>query len=123
MQRNEQLKNLIDASFEKVKGCPRAFDHNFLFVLGDLNFRVARDNKSARKAVDEKNYDFLKKFDELLIIMGALGDDDSVFSRNLRTNIKKDYKIMSELREGALNFPPSYKFDKGTLRYDSSKKP
>ena len=48
-QRNAQLKMLIDDAFENVKGISRAFDHNFMFVLGDLNFRVARDNKSARK--------------------------------------------------------------------------
>ena len=40
-----------------VKSCPRAFDHNFLFVLGDLNFRVAQTNKSARTAVEMKNYE------------------------------------------------------------------
>jgi len=30
---------------------------------------------------------------------------------------------MNEFKEGTVNFPPTYKFDKGTLRYDSSKKP
>ena len=44
-QRNAQLKMLLDEAFKNVKGVSRAFDHNFLFVLGDLNFRVVRDIK------------------------------------------------------------------------------
>jgi hypothetical protein len=29
---------------------------------------------------------------------------------------------MGEFSEGKINFPPTYKFDKGTLIYDTSKK-
>lgn len=39
---------------------PKVWDHNFLFVFGDLNFRVSKDNKSVRDAVRNKNLDFLR---------------------------------------------------------------
>jgi len=29
---------------------------------------------------------------------------------------------MGEFSEGKINFPPTYKFDKGSLQYDTSKK-
>lgn len=31
--------------------------------------------------------------------------------------------VMGQLKEGPITFAPTYKFDKGTLDYDTSRKP
>lgn len=98
------------------------WDHNFVYVFGDLNFRVAKDNKSVRDAVRNKNLDYLRQADELLILMKALKPDADGVAQKIKTQIKKENQVMGEFSEGKINFPPTYKFDKGTLHYDTSKK-
>jgi hypothetical protein len=68
-KRNDMLKTILDSCFQKHKGFPKAVDHNFLFVFGDLNFRVTKDNKSVRVAIKDKNLEYLRKNDELLKLL------------------------------------------------------
>ena len=58
-KRNAQLKLILDECFKQNKAFPKALDHNFLFVFGDLNFRVQKPNKEVREALRNKQLDYL----------------------------------------------------------------
>ena len=53
--------------------------------------------------IQQKNYETLWKYDQLIAQ-------------------KTNNKAFDPFEEAPLNFPPSYKFDKGTSRYDTSEK-
>eukprot|EP00241_Pyramimonas_parkeae_P005790 CAMPEP_0114241740 /NCGR_PEP_ID=MMETSP0058-20121206/9792_1 /TAXON_ID=36894 /ORGANISM="Pyramimonas parkeae, CCMP726" /LENGTH=387 /DNA_ID=CAMNT_0001354283 /DNA_START=947 /DNA_END=2110 /DNA_ORIENTATION=+ len=71
--------------------------------LGDLNYRVESNRKAA---------DFMIK-EGMLEVMRA---NDQLLKEMQRGNVFKQYK------EGMLDFPPTYKYDKNSETYDSSEK-
>eukprot|EP00123_Amoebidium_parasiticum_P018177 comp24124_c0_seq2/m.43765 comp24124_c0_seq2/g.43765 ORF comp24124_c0_seq2/g.43765 comp24124_c0_seq2/m.43765 type:complete len:870 (-) comp24124_c0_seq2:278-2887(-) len=77
--------------------------HDYVFWLGDLNYRVNMDNDTARSLIVAGELSALLKYDQLTIERG-------------RGTVFKGYK------EGEITFPPTYKFDVGTHNYDSSEK-
>lgn len=79
-------------------------DHDYVFWMGDLNFRLENITKNeAEQLIVENRLSELLKHDQL--------------------NIMKDKKlIFQDFNEGEITFPPTFKFDKGTEIYDSSKK-
>ncbi|VDP20804.1 unnamed protein product [Echinostoma caproni] len=76
-------------------------DHDYVFWMGDLNFRLENITKTeAEKLIIEKRFSELLKHDQL--------------------NMMKNQKlIFQDFCEGEINFPPTFKFDKGTEIYDS----
>ena len=80
------------------------FDDAHLIVwVGDFNYRVDMPYTQACEAAYNKNYRLLQENDQLLKQMAKR-------------------KTFVGFKEGVLNFPPTYKFDKKTSTYDTSEK-
>ncbi|CAL8101555.1 unnamed protein product [Calicophoron daubneyi] len=79
-------------------------DHDYIFWMGDLNFRLDGITKAeTEKLIREKRYAELLKHDQLL-------------------SMKNSKLIFQDFQEGEIKFPPTFKFDKGTDTYDTSAK-
>eukprot|EP00698_Gefionella_okellyi_P011920 TRINITY_DN317_c0_g1_i1.p1 TRINITY_DN317_c0_g1~~TRINITY_DN317_c0_g1_i1.p1 ORF type:complete len:675 (-),score=112.24 TRINITY_DN317_c0_g1_i1:505-2529(-) len=79
------------------------FDHDHLFWMGDLNYRISLPDLEIKQRIEMQEYSYLLKHDQLLI-QKELG------------------KAFVELQEAPITFQPTYKFDPGTDRYDTSEK-
>ncbi|VUZ46121.1 unnamed protein product, partial [Hymenolepis diminuta] len=79
-------------------------DHDYVFWMGDLNFRTEGLKKDqVERLIASKNIKKLLEYDQL----GKAMESQLAFL---------------DFREGEITFPPTFKFDKGTKIYDSSKK-
>ena len=67
-------------------------------------------NEIVRPAVEKKDYSKLKEYDELMTSFKNFKDQ------------AEGHFLYKEFTEGEINFPPTYKYDKKTNKYDSSKK-
>ncbi|CCE63659.1 hypothetical protein TPHA_0F01750 [Tetrapisispora phaffii CBS 4417] len=81
-------------------------DHDNIFWLGDLNFRVNLDSEIVRYELEKKKDDYIN---------GLLKYDQ------LRHEIMTG-EIFKGFKEAPIKFRPTYKYDKGTENYDSSEK-
>lgn len=79
--------------------------HDFVLWMGDFNYRIALPDGEVRALCDK----------------GADGLTSLEKADELRSQ-QKAGKAFVEYAEGKLTFPPTYKFDKGTDIYDTSKK-
>eukprot|EP00347_Sterkiella_histriomuscorum_P022024 403331952 len=77
--------------------------HDYNFLLGDLNFRIDLPKEVAEQHIEQCDFASLWCNDQLLIC-------------------KQIDPILMNYSEGELNFNPSYKYDKGSNQYDTSKK-
>ena len=77
--------------------------HDYKCYLGDLNYRIDEDNKVIRQKVADKEYSSLAEKDQLL-------------------NQRKLSPFLQHFYEGELSFDPTYRYDKNTDNYDTSKK-
>lgn len=85
-------------------GAPQCiFDHDHLFWIGDLNYRIQQTNSFVRKKISKGEWDALVKFDQLRKQM-SLGN------------------CFIGFQEGSLAFAPTYKYDPNTDIYDTSDK-
>ncbi|RTG88490.1 inositol-1,4,5-trisphosphate 5-phosphatase [Schistosoma bovis] len=76
-------------------------DHDYVFWMGDLNFRIDHLKKSeVELMVKQKRFNELLQHDQLL-------------------NMKNEKLLFHDFNEGTISFPPTFKFDKGTDTYDS----
>lgn len=78
-------------------------DHDLVFWASDSNYRISLSNEEVRKLITEERWDVLYENDQLNLGMIA-GETFRYYN------------------EGTINFPPTYKFDNGTDRYDTSEK-
>lgn len=78
-------------------------DHDVVIHFGDLNFRLDLSHSEAHRLIHQRQYDLLQRYDEL---------------ESLRTS----GSLFNDFEEGKITFAPTYKFDKGTDRYDTSEK-
>ncbi|KAG7833633.1 hypothetical protein KL942_003277 [Ogataea angusta] len=78
-------------------------DFDCVFWVGDFNFRIDLPNEQVRTHLDEVRFTPLFEYDQLNKQM-ATGESFPYFN------------------EMAINFPPTYKFDRGTDTYDTSDK-
>eukprot|EP00668_Euglena_longa_P031671 GGOE01040913.1.p1 GENE.GGOE01040913.1~~GGOE01040913.1.p1 ORF type:complete len:500 (-),score=107.83 GGOE01040913.1:259-1737(-) len=76
---------------------------DYFFWFGDLNFRVDIEYDAAVAAIVRGDLQPLRAADQLL-------------------NGRQAGRCFVGFNEGPLNFPPTYKFDKGTTTYDTSYK-
>ena len=80
------------------------FDHDFLFWLGDLNYRISNMTDVEVKArISEEDWDSLVVNDQL-------------------TTERAAKRTFVGFKEGRLAFKPTYKYDPGTSRFDTSEK-
>ena len=75
-----------------------------IYWFGDLNYRIIDLSPiQVKQLLDEKNYNQLLLYDQLKI----------------QCDLKK---VFLNYQEGAINHPPTYKYDPGTDNWDSSEK-
>ncbi|CAO1634899.1 unnamed protein product [Parajaminaea phylloscopi] len=75
--------------------------HDHVIWLGDFNYRIDMPNERVRALADASDYDALQAFDQL--------------------HRSRDVAFVG-YHEGALTFPPTYKYDVGSDVYDTSEK-
>ncbi|CAE1246042.1 INPP5B_F [Acanthosepion pharaonis] len=79
-------------------------DHEIIFWIGDLNYRISDiDIVDVKKLIEHKMYNKLIQFDQLY---RQLGHSD----------------VFENFLEGEVNFKPTYKYNSGTDDWDSSEK-
>jgi len=78
-------------------------EHDIQFVFGDLNFRIDLEDTIIKNHIKNNNYKELLTYDQ--------------FCKAKLVN-----SSLMEFEEGIINFDPTYKYDKGTNIYDTSKK-
>lgn len=78
-------------------------DHDHIIWFGDLNYRISLLNEYCKFLVEKKQFKELYEADQL---------------KNEIENKGAFYGF----KEGKIDFPPTYKFDKGTSDYDTSEK-
>ncbi|KAK4049698.1 hypothetical protein OIV83_003973 [Microbotryomycetes sp. JL201] len=89
--------------FERSLGSATVFDTHHLIWFGDLNYRLDLPRDQVAKLVQQRTWDLLFPFDQL--------------------NLARRHDLaFSGFKEAELQFPPTFKFDKGTDEYDTSEK-
>lgn len=73
-------------------------DHDIVFWLGDLNYRLEASSEEVLEWIDTKNWDALYKADQLQKQM-------------------KQCPIFTGFKEGPLRFPPTYKYERFSNEY------
>ncbi|CAL1542649.1 unnamed protein product [Lymnaea stagnalis] len=79
-------------------------EHDIIFWIGDLNYRIDLNIEEVKKCIRKSEYKSLIKQDQLY--------------RQLKANSE----VFKGFEEGLPNFDPTYKFDAGTDNYDTSEK-
>lgn len=79
-------------------------DHDHIIWFGDLNYRLNLPNDKCRSLIDHEAFDELMQVDQL------------------RKEMHQNDGAFRGFRENAVEFYPTYKFDRGTSNYDSSEK-
>ncbi|KAJ3205252.1 hypothetical protein HDU67_008937 [Dinochytrium kinnereticum] len=114
LHRNPWVMNSIDLSgngdaFGSLsmnvgnKSLTGIFDSDHIFWFGDLNYRVPLSDVDAKAMLDEGKLKDLLLYDQLL-------------------QEKRLKRAFTDFDESGIDFAPSYKFDVGTSRYDTSEK-
>ncbi|KAJ3328571.1 inositol polyphosphate 5-phosphatase, partial [Kappamyces sp. JEL0680] len=78
-------------------------DTDIVFFFGDFNYRINMENSFARHKIKVKDYSDLWTNDQLTL-------------ERRRGNVFAGYN------EGSLSFDPTYKYDNGSISYDTSEK-
>lgn len=102
-QRNEDFKQIYEQSeFTRKKDSLLSY-HDYVFWLGDLNYRIDLPNDKCRSLVQEQDWNTLLEFDQLSVQ-------------------KREQNVFREFNEAPLMFPPTYKYNVYEDKYDSSEK-
>ncbi|NXA37943.1 PI5PA phosphatase, partial [Eudromia elegans] len=103
-QRKQDFATILHMQQFEGRAANGILDHDLVFWFGDLNFRIeSLDIRFVKYAIDSN-------------ILSQLWEKDQL-------NIAKStWPVLSGFQEGPLNFPPTFKFDVGTNKYDSSVK-
>ncbi|EAS01600.2 endonuclease/exonuclease/phosphatase family protein (macronuclear) [Tetrahymena thermophila SB210] len=113
----QEIHQKLLSSDQKRKDGKNDFDYRIF--MGDMNFRVQLPNSETRIQLDRyENSKKHSKQDAQTILRELLKQDQLNILRD--KSEKHDY--LSKYQEHQINFPPTYKFDVGTRRYDTSKK-
>ena len=93
-----------DTDTMPVFGAKRIKDHDMVFWLGDLNYRLSDlDCQEVKELLAEGNYGLLQEQDQFSIQ-------------------RQQRRVFLGYKEGDITFPPTYKYDPGTSDWDSSEK-
>ena len=102
-ERNQNYKDIIAKIAEYSNGVSPLDSHNYIMWFGDLNYRINMSYHEAKRYAMSGRLKELKVYDQLL-------------------NEKSAMRVFNGFFEEEINFPPTYKFDKQSLNYDTSKK-
>jgi len=101
-QRIDDVRQILRK--QKFKNGYLILDHDYVFWMGDLNFRINDvSNPQTKMMIAQRHYTELVKHDQLQ-------------KAKLHGTIFKDFN------EGSLDFDPTFKYDIGTDTYDTSSK-
>ena len=109
-RRNQDYHDIAGAlSFPAAPASGRAprlsiWDHQFLFWIGDLNYRIDASNEDVRARVRRGD------------IPALLADDQLYAQMRART-------AFDEFMEAPITFAPTYKYDKNSTEYDTRQQP
>ncbi|CRK90833.1 CLUMA_CG004523, isoform A [Clunio marinus] len=109
-ERISDYLRIKEATTFSVKQTPNIYDHDYVFWMGDLNFRLYNEDSSnlspeeIRNMVKKDQISELLKKDQLMLIMC-------------------EGRAFSELVERVPGFPPTFKFEVGTNDYDMKRRP
>lgn len=101
--RVSQLSDVHARAFQGQRKVPKIPQHDVKILIGDLNFRLILSNSDVRGYIDRGEIGELLQYDQLNLVKGE-------------TEVLKSY-IEAEIR-----FKPTYKYDKNSDEYDTSKK-
>ncbi|KAL0484152.1 inositol polyphosphate 5-phosphatase [Acrasis kona] len=102
LKRNQNFADIIQQL--NFNGQHKPDNHDYFFWCGDLNYRIEQlDYHTVCKMVKNKQYSKLKEYDQLHIE-------------------RMSGRVFFLFREGDINFAPTYKYDPGTLTFDTSEK-
>ncbi|KAM6166053.1 phosphatidylinositol 4,5-bisphosphate 5-phosphatase A isoform 7-T7 [Erethizon dorsatum] len=103
-QRKDNFQTILSLQQFQGPGAHGILDHDLVFWFGDLNFRIeSYDLRFVKFAIDSDQFHQLWEKDQLNIA-------------------KNTWPILKGFQEGPLNFAPTFKFDVGTNKYDTSAK-
>ena len=100
--RNDNFATIMKTIQTELNANPLTY-HHFIFFMGDLNYRIDGPYETViQLATAGKYYDMLE-YDQL-------------------TTEKRAMHVFSGFFEEEIHFPPTYKFNKNSIEYDTSKK-
>ncbi|XP_021507871.1 phosphatidylinositol 4,5-bisphosphate 5-phosphatase A isoform X2 [Meriones unguiculatus] len=103
-QRKDNFQTILSLQQFQGPGAHGILDHDLVFWFGDLNFRIeSYDLHFVKFAIDSNQLHQLWEKDQLNMA-------------------KRTWPILKGFQEGPLNFAPTFKFDVGTNKYDTSAK-
>lgn len=103
-QRKDNFQTILSLQQFQGPGAQGILDHDLVFWFGDLNFRIeSYDLHYVKFAIDSDQLHQLWEKDQLNIA-------------------KNTWPILKGFEEGPLHFAPTFKFDVGTNKYDTSAK-
>ncbi|KAL1117910.1 hypothetical protein AAG570_004223 [Ranatra chinensis] len=104
-RRNQDYRDICSRmSFTKFRPPKSIVNHDQVYWLGDLNYRIVDvDPKKVKELIDIENFDPVLEYDQL------------IRQHNLN-------EVFMGYKEGKINFRPTYKYDTGTDNWDSSEK-
>lgn len=104
-RRNQDYNDICARiSFSQFKPPKYIKNHDHIYWMGDMNYRIMDlDSEQVKALADKKCYSILMEHDQLTI----------------QNKLKK---VFVGFTEGVIDFPPTYKYDTGTNNWDSSEK-
>jgi inositol-1,4,5-trisphosphate 5-phosphatase len=104
---NLQLRNenyaVILKAIQRCCKCDPLSCHNYCFFTGDLNYRIDSTYAVVKKLAHAARYAELLEYDQL-------------------SSEKRAMRVFSGFFEGEIEFPPTYRFNKNSMTYDTTKK-
>lgn len=106
--RCEDYNNIIKDQEFHVQETSKILFHDYVFWMGDLNFRLMEDYD---KSPEEIEHQIIKK------------EIRQLFAHDQLRYVMRKGEAFSELTEQDPEFPPTFKFDVGTNKYDYKRRP
>jgi hypothetical protein len=94
--------------------------HDITFVLGDLNYRLEGDKVDIQALVAASDWASLQSRDQVSTCKAQLTISSHTLQLLQQMPMRPD--VFQHFREAPLLFAPTYKYDAGTLVYDTSSK-
>ena len=104
--RIEELTTVMNFNFgqtnQNISYKGKVIEHDYWYIIGDLNFRIDMENDVVRSLIKKDDFSRLMYYDQL-------------------NKTRTEDKQFSCLTEGQIKFPPTYKYEIGTMEYATKK--
>ncbi|EFC44909.1 phosphatidylinositol polyphosphate 5-phosphatase [Naegleria gruberi] len=102
---NNEISSPLQGLNQSIMGQSMLPDqHDYFFWFGDLNYRIDNlERNQVEEYVVQEQYKSLLEYDQLTVE-------------------KMSGRVFMGFKEGRITFPPTYKYDPGTLTFDTSEK-